>query len=185
VCARTDAAYVAAAAFGLARLAQADHRTQDALAALDLVPATSRAYVEARRRRASVLAADGGLPSLAAALDSIRGITLDPVDRAEFTVGVLRSALGQVIGAPGSGGTVARGVVTGGTLAGGKAGGSKAPGGKAAAAPLMINGQPGTEASLRGQLETALRQLAGLTDDPQERIAHVDEANAVRAWTLR
>ena len=70
-CARTDAAYVAPAQFGLARLAAAAGRRDDALAAFDHIPATSRAYGDARRQRALLLASGDGstdpLDDLAAA----------------------------------------------------------------------------------------------------------------------
>ncbi len=77
-CAHTDAAYVAPAAFGLARVRSARGDLDGALAALDLVPATNRGYVEARRQRAGMLAASGrGLPGLSAALASLDGVTIE------------------------------------------------------------------------------------------------------------
>ena len=92
VCARTDANYIAPAAFGLARIRAGRGRRRRARSrALDLVPATSRAFTQARRRRAGLLAeSGGGLPSLAAALDSIESLTIDPVDRSRFRVEVLQ-----------------------------------------------------------------------------------------------
>ena len=46
---------------------------------------------QARRRRAGLLAeSGGGLPSLAAALESIDNLTIDPVDRSRFRVDVLQ-----------------------------------------------------------------------------------------------
>ena len=59
-CARTDAAYVAPAQFGLARLAAAAGQRVEALAAFDRIPATSRAYGDARRQRALLLASSDG-----------------------------------------------------------------------------------------------------------------------------
>jgi serine/threonine-protein kinase PknG len=86
-CARTDAAYVAPAAFGLARLRSARGDLDGALAALDLVPATNRGYIEARRQRAGMLAASGrGLP-----------VTIEPVDRARLEANVLDVALRTVV----------------------------------------------------------------------------------------
>ena len=65
-CAGTDANYVAPAAFGLARIRGARGDVAGAVAALDLVPSTSRGFTDARRLRASYLAEDGdGLPALA------------------------------------------------------------------------------------------------------------------------
>ncbi len=37
---------------------------------------------------------------------------------------------------------------------------------------------------MRRGLERALRDLASVTADPAERIALVDEANAVRPWSM-
>jgi len=154
-CARTDANYTAPAAFGLARLRRARGDLDGALAALDLVPTTSRAYVEARRQRAGLLAGSGrGLPSLAAAMDSIERVTIDPLDRARLTANVLDVALQKVL-SDGSDDT------------------------------LRIAGRTATEPHLRDGLETAYRQLAQMTDDGEERVRFVDQANRVRRWTLR
>ncbi len=80
VCARTDANYIAPAAFGLARIRAGRGDIAGAVSALDLVPATSRAFTQARRRRAGLLAeSGGGLASLAAALESIDNLTIDPL----------------------------------------------------------------------------------------------------------
>ena len=49
VCARTDAAYVAPGCFGMARVEAGEGNLSSALDALDRIPTTSRAYVEARR----------------------------------------------------------------------------------------------------------------------------------------
>ena len=58
-----------AGAFGLARLRVSPGRRARAVAALDLVPSTSRAFSDARRLRAVALSRpDGGLPELAQAL---------------------------------------------------------------------------------------------------------------------
>src|SRR6187551_2603739 len=48
-CARTDANYIAASAFGLARIRSGRGDLQGAIRALDLVPQTSRAFTPARR----------------------------------------------------------------------------------------------------------------------------------------
>ena len=55
-CASTDANYVAAGAFGLARLRGARGDVAGAVGALDLVPSTSRAFGDSRRLRAVALA---------------------------------------------------------------------------------------------------------------------------------
>ena len=73
-CASTDANYVAPAAFGLARIRAARGDVAGAVAALDLVPSTSRSFPEARRLRAVQLYESGqGLPALAQAMDSLQG----------------------------------------------------------------------------------------------------------------
>jgi serine/threonine-protein kinase PknG len=155
VCARTDANYVAPAAFGLARIRAARGDVEGAVRALDLVPGTSRAFTQARRRRAGLLAGSGGgLPSLAAALESIESLTIDPVDRSRFRVEVLSSALGLV---------ESHGADT----------------------TVVIAGRPAAEPALRDGLEAAYRDLAVHASSREERIHLVDRANEVRRWTLR
>jgi serine/threonine-protein kinase PknG len=155
VCARTDANYTAPAAFGLARIRTARQDLDGALAALDLVPATSRGYVEARRQRAVLLAASGrGLLALSDAMGSIDSVTVDPLDRARLLSGVLDAALGVVQ--------------------------AKGPQEK-----VFIAGVPAQEAPLRDALEHAYRDLAALTPPGEDRVRLVDRANAVRRWTLR
>jgi serine/threonine-protein kinase PknG len=155
VCARTDANYTACAAFGLTRIRGSRQDLDGALAALDLVSATSSAYVEARRQRARMLAGSGrGLASLAEAIDSIATVTIDPVDRARLTVDVLDAALTTVLE-------------------------------KGAQPKVQIAGHPAAEHSLRDGVEAAFRDLAALTHDTDERVRLVDSANRVRRWTLR
>jgi serine/threonine-protein kinase PknG len=155
VCARSDANYIAPAAFGLARIRSGKGDTAGAVRALDLVPVTSRAFTQARRRRAGLLAeSGGGLPSLAAALDSIESLTIDPVDRSRFRVEVLSAALGLVES-------------------------------NGADTTVLIGGRPAAEPALRDGLEAAYRDLAGHSPSREERVRLVDQANAVRRWTLR
>jgi serine/threonine-protein kinase PknG len=155
VCARCDANYIAPAAFGLARIRSGRGDVAGAVRALDLVPVTSRAFTQARRRRAGLLAGSGGgLPSLAAALDSIESLTIDPVDRSGFRVEVLSAAL-DLVQSNGADTTV------------------------------LIAGRPAAEPSLRDGLEAAYRDLAGHASSREERVHLVDQANAVRRWTLR
>ena len=54
-CAATDANYVAPSAFGMARMRADRKDIAGAVAALDLVPNTSRGYTESRQQRAEVL----------------------------------------------------------------------------------------------------------------------------------
>jgi serine/threonine-protein kinase PknG len=154
-CARTDANYIAPAAFGLARIRSGRGDVDGAVRALDLVPATSRAFTQARRRRAGLLAeSGGGLPALAAALASIDDLTIDPVDRSRFRVDVLEAAL-SVVTTQGADPTVS------------------------------LAGRPASEPALRDGLESAYRDLATHAASRRERIRLVDEANSVRRWTMR
>ena len=99
VCSRTDGAYLAAAQFGLARLAQADGRTADALAALGRIPPVSRAYGEARRQRASLLVGDGTATpdDLAAASLEVERAGLPPRERTALHVEILEAALATTV----------------------------------------------------------------------------------------
>jgi serine/threonine-protein kinase PknG len=155
VCARTDAAYTAPAAFGLARVRGARGDTAGSLEALDLVAPTSRAFVDARRLRAELLARSGqGLDDLAAAMDAVATVSIDPRDRQELLVAVLESALGQVR----RGATSAR--------------------------STTIAGVSVDEPHLRKGLEAAYRDLATMTPDANARWALIDKANRVRPRTL-
>lgn len=155
VCARTDANYTAPAAFGMARIRTSRGDLDGALAALDLVSATSSAHVEARRQRAGMLAGSGrGLPSLAEAMRSIETVPIDPLDRARLTADVLDAALTTVLE-------------------------------KGEQPAVRIAGRPADERSLRDGVESAFRSLATMTHDVDERVRLVDAANQVRRWTLR
>ncbi|GIJ00345.1 serine/threonine-protein kinase PknG [Sediminihabitans luteus] len=167
VCARTDANYAAPAAFGMARIRLSRDDVDGALDALDKVGATRGSYVEARLRRARILAASGrGLPALAAALESVAHVELPAREDAGLRATVLASALN---------------VVTSGTV---DPGSTVDPAGTAGPAST-VGGVPAQEGPLRDALERALRDVALLTDDHDERIRVVDRANTVRRWTLR
>jgi len=154
-CASTDANYVAAAAFGMARIRAGRGDVSGAVQALDLVPSTSRSYPEARRLRALQLYESGrGLPALSQAMDSIDGVQLDPRDRGELTAQILERAISEV----------------------GKNG---------ATAHAKVGAYEAQEDSLRDGLEETYRQLAGIETNEARRYALVDKANAVRRWTLR
>ncbi|MGC3993194.1 MAG: tetratricopeptide repeat protein [Propionicimonas sp.] len=94
VCASTDAAYVTPAAFGLARVRAARNDLPGSLAALELVPSTSRGYPESQRlkvRDLVTLAGDAsGLDEAFRALGQAR---LEPRVDAEYRVLLLRKAL--------------------------------------------------------------------------------------------
>jgi serine/threonine-protein kinase PknG len=156
-CARTDAAYVAPAQFGLARLAGAAGRRDEALAAFDRIPATSRAYGDARHQRALLLASGDGsahpLDDLAAAADELDQAALDPAGRTDLRIQILSAALAHVR--------------------------DHGP-----APQLLIAGAGATEQSLRAALEQAYRDAAHLADDPATRTHLVDQANLVRVRSL-
>ena len=154
-CASTDANYVAAAAFGMARIRGDRGDVPGAVQALDLVPSTSRSYPEARRLRALQLYESGdGLPALAQAMDSISGVRLDPREQSELTAQILERALTEV-----------------------DKNGSKSD--------IKIGPYEASDETLRDGLEATYRQLAGIETDEHRRYALVDKANAVRRWTLR
>ncbi len=50
---------------------------------------------------------------------------------------------------------------------------------------MLIGGRPAAEPALRDGLEAAYRDLAGYAPSREERVHLVDQANAVRRWTLR
>jgi serine/threonine-protein kinase PknG len=154
-CARTDANYIAPCAFGLSRIRSGRGDLDGAISALDLVPPTSRAFIQARRERAGKLAASGrGLPALSEAMNSLESLTLDARDRATLFVSVLDAALDEV--------------------------NAKGP-----QPNILIARLPATESSLRGGLESAYRELAGYADSREDTVRLVDRANSVRNWTLR
>jgi serine/threonine-protein kinase PknG len=154
-CARTDANYLAPCAFGLARIRSGRGDLDGAIAALDLVPATSRAFTQARRERAGQLAASGrGLPALSEAMNSIESLTIDALDRATLSATVLDAALAEVH--------------------------AKGP-----RPDILIAGLPASEPSLRQGLEAVYRELAAYAQAREEKVALVDQANSVRSWTMQ
>jgi serine/threonine-protein kinase PknG len=154
-CARTDANYIAASAFGLARIRSARGDLDGAISALDLVPPTSRAFTLARRQRAGLLAGSGrGLTALSEAMTSIDSLTIDAKDRATLSVTVLDAALDEV-----------------------RANGSRPD--------ILIAGVPAAEPALRSGLEAAYRELATHAHAREEKVQLVDLANSVRAWTMQ
>lgn len=153
-CLRTEAGYVVAAAFGLARVRAALGDHQGALGAVEFVPPTSGAYPRARWLRAELMTRlDSGLPTLVESLRSISTLVLEPRARATFTVHVLERALTEVV--------------------------EKGP-----SQGVHLDGVPADESHLRQALERAYRTLAKLTTDPAERHVLVDKANTVRPWSF-
>jgi serine/threonine-protein kinase PknG len=154
ICASTDANYVTPAAFGLARLRSRRKDVQGTLDALDLIPSTSRGYLEARRLKAEHLLSFGkGLTDLQRALSSTHSARLDPLTQARLDVSIYDQALTEVSrnGAQGS---------------------------------VTIGDVPATRIALTDRLEQAYREQAALEPDPTVRIELVDRANQIRRWSL-
>ncbi|WP_322938216.1 serine/threonine-protein kinase [Nocardioides bizhenqiangii] len=154
-CAATDATYVAPSAFGMARVRAARRDTAGAVAALDLVPTTSRGYTESRQQRAEVLLAGSAmdLAVLDQALRTIESSSVDGPTRQRYTVRILKEALPVVAKNP-----PRKGVTIGSVQA--------------------------SEHHIRTGLENALRLLAREAHDLDERVDLVNQANAVRNWSL-
>ena len=154
-CASTDAAYIAAAAFGVARIRAERRDAAAAVEALDWVPRTSRGYPESRQLRAEVLLGQGSsdLSVLDQAMRSIESASMDPATQGRYTVRILEQGLAIV-------------------LAGG--GTRKA----------KIGSYDADEPGLRAGLERGYRLLARDAQALPERIELVNRANAVRAWSL-
>lgn len=96
-CLRTDAEYVAPAAFGIARARVARGDVNGAITVLDTVPPSSRAHPQARWVRAGLMNQRGTLTDLADAIGDVGGVTLDPRQRLAFDIGVYDRALRHVV----------------------------------------------------------------------------------------
>ncbi|MDN5795917.1 MAG: serine/threonine-protein kinase PknG [Intrasporangium sp.] len=153
-CARTDAAYVPMAAFGLARIRAGRGDVEGAVAAYRLVPPESSSYRTARSGLAELLTgANRNLADLAEAMSMMAETAMAPRHRAEVTTLIYREALARVA----------------------KAGSS---------AQTLIGPHKATVPQLRLGLEQSLRELAGHTTELGERVRLVDEANTIRPWSL-
>ncbi|WP_425413843.1 tetratricopeptide repeat protein [Propionicicella superfundia] len=153
-CASTDANYVTAAAFGLARIRAGRRDLPGVLAALDLVQPTSRGYGESRRLKAQhLLELGSGLADLSSARRLVQTSRLDPPSAAEFEVRILERALAEVLAAGVRPGT-------------------------------SLGDIPATPELLRRELEQAYRHLAQFTSDPAQSTLLVDLANQTRKWSL-
>ena len=152
-CARTDAGYVASGQFGLARIASQAGQRDAALQALDRIPATSRAYAEARRARALIFASAldpaHALDDLGRAAHEMDQASLQPIEHADLRIRLLESSL-QHIGLHGP------------------------------QTDVQIGDVPAVELPLRRALEAAYRDAARLTENHDARVRLVDKANAVR-----
>ena len=154
ICASTDANYVTPSAFAMARIRNARGDQQGTLAALDLVPPTSRGYSDARTAMAKLmLRSDGNLNELAEAWNAAHAAGLDAITTAYLEVDILEAAL-RVVQA--------------------NKGGPRG----------MFDGQPGTERNLRPKLEKAYRDLAMWSRDDDERNRLLTQADSTRRWSL-
>ncbi|AXH95703.1 serine/threonine-protein kinase [Ornithinimicrobium avium] len=93
---RTDAGYVAPAAFGLHRVRLGRGDVEGAIRALDSVPAGSRAHPRARWLRAELLRGRGTLADLRESVHAVSRLTLDPRQRAMFNATTYEQALGRI-----------------------------------------------------------------------------------------
>ncbi|MGI5950260.1 MAG: tetratricopeptide repeat protein [Brooklawnia sp.] len=154
ICASTDAAYVTPSAFAMARLRMARGDEDGTLAALNLVPPTSRGFSDARTAHAKLmLKRDGSLADLASAWDSVRAAALDPITTATLEVEILENALRKVRQ-------------------------SKSVG------RVKFAGEPATEKNLRPRLEKVYRDLAMWSRDDDERRRLISQADQTRRWSL-
>ena len=94
VCASTDANYVTPAAFGLARVRAGRGDVAGTLAALELVPNTSRGYPESQRQRAGLLAREAhDMAGIERALSVVAASRLDAATQAQYEQVLLQRAL--------------------------------------------------------------------------------------------
>ena len=155
VCVQTDAAYVPPAAFGMARVRAARQDTAGAVAALDLVPTTSRGYTQARQSRAEVLLSSNqrDLAVLDQAMRTVESSSIDAATRQRYVVRILTEALPFVEDDQ-----------------------SLSPGAR-------IGSVTADEVGVRDGLENALRALARDSYDLKERVTLINQANAMRNWS--
>jgi len=162
VCGMTDAAYVQAAAFGVARIRAAVGDLPGTLTALALVPPTSRGYPEALRLRAHHLVTlTRGTDGLDDAFAAVASAPLPARSRASYETTLWQRAYQSAT--PGAARASAR---------------TPAP------LAVVVGGQPLTRSQLRARFEQSLRHLATLTPEPAERARLVTQANSIRKWSL-
>ena len=159
-CLRTDANYTAPAAFGLARIRAARHGggqgdLSEAIAALDMVPSTNRSFVAARRQRATLLIQSGG--GLATLSAALDSVATITLDPRD-RAGLQVEVLSAALADVNSAGP---------------------------RPSVQVGGVSAETPALKDGLERAYRDLATLTEQRDEKIRLVDEANKVRRWTWR
>ncbi len=155
-CAQTDATYVAPASFGMARVRAMRGDTAGAVNALDQVPPSSRGFVESRQVRADVLVSTNVSGDLSVLDQAMSSIESVPMDPATRRRYTVR-ILQQALDIVRAGG---------------------------GATKLKVGSFAAAEPSLRAGLEQTYRDLARDAAKLEERIELVNQANAVRSWTL-
>lgn len=154
ICASTDANYVTPSAFAMARIRLARGDEKGTLAALDLVPPTSRGYTDARTAHAKLLLKrDGSMAELASAWNAIQSAGLDPISTARIEIEVLENALRLARAQKSSG-------------------------------QVLFGGEPAIERNLRPKLEKAYQDLAMWSRDDEERRRLITQADSTRRWSL-
>jgi serine/threonine-protein kinase PknG len=154
-CASTDANYVAPAAFGMARIRAARRDVTGAVEALDLVPSTSRAFPEARRLRAVQLYESDA--GLPALSKAMESVNGVRLDPREQAE-LTAEILRRALVEVGRSGPKHN---------------------------VQLGPYRATDDSLRDGLEATYRTMAAVETDEAHRYELVDQANAVRRWTLR
>lgn len=154
---RIDPGYVSAS-LGLARVLAKAGKRQEAVAAYQRVPPTSSLHALAQAASARTLL--GNLPAppnteeVRQASAVIEALKLEGLELVMLRASLLENALALVMA-------------------------------RAAIDPATrVLGQPLQEVPLRRGLEQAFRQLARLVTDRDQQILLIDQANAVRPWTL-
>ena len=95
-CLRCDAGYATAAAFGVARVRAKRGEVTGAISALDLVPRSSAAHNRALWLTAQLTTNKPGLAPLDDALRAVSALPVPAVDKAEFRVNALSTALARI-----------------------------------------------------------------------------------------
>jgi serine/threonine-protein kinase PknG len=153
-CARTDATYVPMAAFGLARIRAARKDVDGAVSAYRLVPPQSSAFRTARAGLAELLTRANR--GLPDLAEAMR--TLEDTSMTARRKAEVTTLIYRE------------------ALASVQSSGNKAD--------VHIGPHKATPTSLRLGLEDSLRELAKRTPDLDERVSLVDEANAIRPWSI-
>jgi serine/threonine-protein kinase PknG len=191
---RADRGFVSAA-FGLARILLATGDRAGTVAILAEVPESSSHYLAAQMAAVGATvdgrAGQVGEAELTQASDRLERLRLDPQRRALLTVEVLRAAL-DLLSAKGrtpvpSASALLRQALarrSTGTASAGPTGTRSPAGTRAPAASGLVLGHALRDEDVRRGLEQAYRTLASLEADPRQRYALVDQANAVRPYTV-